>query len=491
MPSREKQAKVTLFMMPQDCAEGLGKTSGHGCETCLPTAANALRLTGVMGCVSLMIILFIRATIKSALAAKSDLSTIGKIGFSFLQFNSMALQFDYEFPPMVETFLKIQEQPATIANGVMSVDCFVKDVPSMAISSVYVKSLCYLAAPFMIALVCRVAFCKYRFKKLTHHPVDKGPNRTPRKIQNLSTLSRMNTKDLPHDSKARLYVTSWNHYITAFIITFFMIHPSIVQMTFAMFNCKKLGANDDDWYLIEDMNVSCRTSTYFVVLFTVAVPMMIFYVWGLPLFVLWRLYRNRDELTKKFDQIKPGKSQSLYCLLCLADFATWSFVCTFNIYSDIINRYHFLSKGYEEKFYYWEIIIMFRKILMVAIAVFFSYDIQIQSLLATLLVVVVLCVHSLACPYINEALDGLELLSLFGSFCTYFFGQFLFAEAVGPVGKAIVSFIIVAVNLCVVVAICVMVAGKGVTAVAAFGRKFRAIICCQKKNVETSEVLNI
>ena len=130
---------------------------------------------------------------------------------------------------------------------------------------------------------------------------------------------------------------------------------------------------------------------------------------------------------------------------------------------------------------------MARKIAMVSIAVFASDDIQIQSLLATLLVVIVLCVHSLACPYINEALDGLELLSLFGSFCTYFFGQFLFAE-ISSLGKTIVSFIIVTVNLCVVVAVGVMVVGKGATKVAAFGRKFRAIICCEKKNVETSEV---
>merc|ERR1719295_565502 len=110
-----------------------------------------------MGCVSLIIVYFIRATIKSAMKAKSDLSTIGKIGFSFLQFNAMALSFDYEFPPMVQTFLKIQQQPATIANGVMSVDCFVKDAPSVVIPSVYVKSVCYLISPFIILLVCSVA----------------------------------------------------------------------------------------------------------------------------------------------------------------------------------------------------------------------------------------------------------------------------------------------------------------------------------------------
>ena len=131
---------------------------------------------------------------------------------------------------------------------------------------------------------------------------------------------------------------------------------------------------------------------------------------------------------------------------------------------------------------------MIRKILMVAVAVFFSYDIQVQSLLATLLVVVALCVHSLACPYINEALDGLELLSLFGSFCTYFFGQFLFAEAVGKTGQAIVSLIIVLVNFSVVVAVALMVAGKGAPVVSTFGKKFRAVIGWVKNLKKKEEV---
>ena len=298
------------MMMLQDCIDGLGKTSGYGCETCLPPAANAMRLIGVMGVVSLVIVYFIRGTIKSAMKAKSDLSTIGKIGFSFLQFNSMALSFDYKFPPIVDMFLKIQQQPATIANGVMSVDCFVKDAPSVAIPSIYVKSICYLISPAIILAVCSVAFCKYRMMKPGQHPVDLPGNDqyVKRKPGNLAKLTRM---ELPEDSKARAYVTSWNHYITAVIITFFMIHPTIVQMTFAMFNCKQLGIHKSDRYLIEDMNVSCNDPTYYTFLFATAVPMMIFYVWGLPIFVYWRLYSNRDELTKPFDEIKPSM-YSLY-----------------------------------------------------------------------------------------------------------------------------------------------------------------------------------
>ena len=123
---------------------------------------------------------------------------------------------------------------------------------------------------------------------------------------------------------------------------------------------------------------------------------------------------------------------------------------------------------------------MLRKILMVCIAVWLSHAIQVQALCATLLVVVALCVHSLACPYVTDAMDGLELLSLFGSFCTYFFGQFLFTPSVGDGAKLVVSFIIVLVNLAVVTAVALMIAGKGLGAVAAFGRKFRKIICCAK-----------
>ena len=255
----------------------------------------------MLGIVSFIIIFFIHRTTKSALQQKSDLSAIGKIGFSFLQFNSMALQFDYEFPPMLEGFLKIQEQPATVANGVLSIDCFVKDSPA-SVSSLYVKSIIYLVAPIMVAVLCSVVCCKYKCMKRTKHDVDRS-RLAARKMTNLARLSRM---ELPEDSKAKAYVNAWNSYITAFIITIFMIHPSIVQMTFALFNCMELGANEDDWYLVEDMSVSCRTSTHTYFQMFVGGPMMLFYVIGMPLFVLWRLWRNRDELRKPFSKIKPG-----------------------------------------------------------------------------------------------------------------------------------------------------------------------------------------
>lgn len=434
-----------------DCDKGLGKTSGHGCETCLPPGENLLRLMGVVGAVSIMVIFFIRQTIKTAEASKSDMSTIGKIGFSFLQFNSMALQFDYEFPSFVTLFLKAQEQPATVANGVLSVDCFVKDNQTIGIPSIFVKALIYLFIPYIVFLVCRVVFWKYNNMSLTKWDIDNS--KVKRKRKNLNILSEM---DLPADSKTAKYVHAWNNYITAVIITIFLIHPSIVQQTFSLMNCKQLGARDEDWYLIDFMTEQCWTSRHFVFVFLVAIPMLIFYVLGMPLFVLYRLRKHRLELQKPFKSINRN----------------------------VVQRYHFLFKGYEAKFYYWEIVIMCRKILMVSIAVFFSYDIQIQALLATLLVVSSLCMHALACPYVSDSMDGLELLSLFGSFCTYFFGQFLFVDTVSEAGKAIVSVIIVLINLAVVGTITFMVAGMASGMVKAFGAKFRRILFCEKNKSE-------
>jgi hypothetical protein len=434
-----------------ECDTGLGATAGHLCETCKETSVNALRLLGVLGIAVVSTVFMIYSTITTAEAAKSDMSTILKIGMSFLQFNSLALQMPYQYPPIVDTFLAVQEKPATVANGILSVDCFVKDNPAITVAPLYVKSVAYLLLPFIVCLCCSATFIGYKCKRSTHHDVDNylANPQYKRTRKNLKILSKV---DLPPDSKAAIYVRAWNNYVTAVIITLFMVHPSIVTQTFAMLNCKTLGAGSDDNFLVEDMSQRCWTSKHVQWVLFVAVPMLIFYVFGMPLFVLYRLYKNRTELTK-------------------TNFAA--------INRNVVQRYHFLFKGYEPEFYYWEIVIMIRKVLLVCITVFFSYDIQVQSLLATLLVVTSLCVHTLACPYITDEMDGLEMLSLFTSFCTYFFGQFLFLD-IGPIGKMSITVIIVLSNLLFIVVVSLMAFGMLRAMAISFGHSVRRAICCEK-----------
>lgn len=83
----------------------------------------------------------------------------------------------------------------------------------------------------------------------------------------------------------------------------------------------------------------------------------------------------------------------------------------------------------------------------------------------------------------------MELLSLFGSFCTYFFGQFLFLDNTGTVGKAIVTFIIVIVNVAVVFTAIMLMFGMLRDMAAQFAIAFRNTICCVKTDNANKNVI--
>lgn len=59
----------------------------------------------------------------------------------------------------------------------------------------------------------------------------------------------------------------------------------------------------------------------------------------------------------------------------------------------------------------------------------------------------------------TDTMDSLELMSLFGSFCTYFLGQFLFVDSIEPGWKTFVSFIIFLVNFSVMSCILLIILG--------------------------------
>merc|ERR550517_1306895 len=79
--------------------------------------------------------------------------------------------------------------------------------------------------------------------------------------------------------------------------------------------------------------------------------------------------------------------------------------------------------------------------------------------MATLLCVISVVVHGVACPYMTDSLDSLELMSLFGSFCTYFLGQFLFVDTIAEGWKTLISVIIGLINLFIMVSFVLIIVG--------------------------------
>mmetsp|Transcript_25292 Transcript_25292/g.39100 ORF Transcript_25292/g.39100 Transcript_25292/m.39100 type:complete len:118 (+) Transcript_25292:4295-4648(+) len=76
-------------------------------------------------------------------------------------------------------------------------------------------------------------------------------------------------------------------------------------------------------------------------------------------------------------------------------------------------RFGFLYNGYKRENYYWEIIIMYRKIICLFIAVFLNeIGIIVQALVLLILLVVFMQLNNAMRPFGNRALNDVEDFSL-------------------------------------------------------------------------------
>ena len=92
-------------------------------------------------------------------------------------------------------------------------------------------------------------------------------------------------------------------------------------------------------------------------------------------------------------------------------------------------RLGFLYRGYRKEFYYWEIIIMYRKIALIFISVFVSsYGIITQALVVFLLLIGFFFVNMKKQPFQTTVLNDLETLSLVTSMVTIYCGLFFLSN---------------------------------------------------------------
>jgi len=73
----------------------------------------------------------------------------------------------------------------------------------------------------------------------------------------------------------------------------------------------------------------------------------------------------------------------------------------------------FLIQGYEDEYYYWEIILLLRKTILVLAMVFLApISAGIQALCAILLLIMSLAVHIGKRPFYDKRLNDLETISI-------------------------------------------------------------------------------
>ena len=134
---------------------------------------------------------------------------------------------------------------------------------------------------------------------------------------------------------ARLSYYPFGRAISVMVIIMFLVYPTIVSLAFSTLRCVDV---DGDLRLLDDLEIQCWSSSHTVLSLYVAIPSLV--VWGLGMPFVWLLYFQRYR--KEIDIISMRE------------------------------KWGFLFSGYKKSFFFWEIIITYRKVLIIFISVYLT-----------------------------------------------------------------------------------------------------------------------
>jgi hypothetical protein len=221
--------------------------------------------------------------------------------------------------------------------------------------------------------------------------------------------------------------------LISLIVLFYMSYSKILRSFFQLFDCTKLNGFFTEPRLQGALDVKCLLSSssdphdarYQTLMLTLALPVAILYLLPVPIVALWKL-QGSDRTS---DQT--------------------------------LTVYGFLYSGYKEEYWYWEILVLLRKISVAAISVFLSAevssanDLQVnssqyqQGLLATLVISVALYVQLKLEPFEGDDLNGVESMGLVVSVVSLYLGLWTFyGSKDNDVVDTIITVLIFGINGC-------------------------------------------
>lgn len=194
------------------------------------------------------------------------------------------------------------------------------------------------------------------------------------------------------------------------VIAFFFIHPTLTISLFSMFSCTQVS--EGKYWLTKDMALPCWDSRHLQYVYLVGIPAVVVWVFGVPLICLAILYKYRRQQ----DEV-------------------W-----------IKMRYGFLITGYQRKTYYWEFIILFRKIGVICCSVFITNAIPIQALAVQLVLLLSFFLQYSVNPYFSNELNTMEVRAILVADVTIYCGLFYLTDQLSALGSWIFFACIVGVN---------------------------------------------
>ena len=186
-----------------------------------------------------------------------------------------------------------------------------------------------------------------------------------------------------------------NYFVSAMVLLLYLLYPALAKKVTDLFTCTV--DIDGTAYLQLDPSVPCWQGSHLTWVLSGGAVGVLVYLLGLPL-AGYRTLRSVSNLSDRTVRLQYG----------------------------------ILYDGYRDEFWWWEITVVWRKILIVGIGAMIEGT---QQILAVLLVVASLMFLTAICqPFVNEQLLRLELMSLSLCFFTFWIGSMLVTDPHGGEG---------------------------------------------------------
>jgi hypothetical protein len=345
---------------------------------------------------------FVAAEVLAPGPAESEAITIAaRTLFAFLQVQSLSGDFRLNWPGLIVAVNAIQGMVAEPSMLLMFLQCV--QPPSPSGEDIGSTPWAFVRAVYMLILLplgCWLGPLFY-FAGLHMFSIVKATGGNCRNA----------VKSIKSDGKGGLKEAASQYmdkYTSAVCILFFIMHPSLVRETLYLLACIQLEEGFS--VLRAYRGVVCDATHANWVVF-VAVPSLVLWAVGLPVYAFYRLWRLSKTASKDFGEDDEQANR-------LDD-------------ADIQRKYGFLYRGYERKFFYWELVVTARKVGMILIAVMLEgYGPGVQALVALLMIQVAIVMHVRKEPFDYGPQDRLETTSLGCSFLCLVGGLFFWSQNV-------------------------------------------------------------
>jgi len=352
------------------CAGGYTRAGVDSCTKCL-TKASVVGLL-ILGAIFAIIvcIYIIRRTLANMDNEndQSDEMILLRVLMSHLQSESMVQGIDLDWPAFVLGMFDVFNLISSTGQSAFSLDCFVdEDLAAQASNCAVLtdnRLRTFFLSALFIALLPVFGFVCSSIYWLCRYAY---------------------IKQTTGKGRGRSF---YQYNLVSVIIIVFLLYPSLVRTGFKFFSgsSETIAGNR---FLEADFNIIFGSSEHLRWALCLGLPMILIYALGVPFGFLYIL-RTRRADTHRYGKV-----------------------------------FTFLYTGFQSQFYYWEVVIMFRKLGIAACTIMLRpYGSDIQAFATSIVVFASICLQLQVRPYIHASMNFLEVYGLTTLYMTLFLGLF-------------------------------------------------------------------